>query len=85
MARVSILSKHIISRAPTELSYSQKSAFNKDVIAEKNWSFELAVKSEFFLPTFVIVGFQEKNRSANQYANDNVFCRASVLGALGYI
>ena len=46
MAPVEIISKLIISRAPTELSSIERSVINKDVTTGHKWSFYKVLKVE---------------------------------------
>ena len=47
---------HIVSEAPTELSYSERSSYMKDVTTGKNWTFELGMGDGVDIPIYVIVG-----------------------------
>ena len=53
------LSEHIVSRAPTESHYVERSVFQKDVKAQK-WSFALGGKIQSDALIYVILGFEEK-------------------------
>ena len=47
----------ILNKDPTELFYTERTVFRKDVNTNNNWTFELG-NSGKSTPTFVIVGFQ---------------------------
>ena len=51
-----IILGHILSKAPTELSYIKRSPFVKDLTSENNWVFELGVGDGIDIPIYVIVG-----------------------------
>ena len=38
-----LMLSHIVSKAPTELTYIKRSTYMKDVTTENNWTFELGV------------------------------------------
>ena len=46
----------ILTKDPTELYYTERTVFRKDVNTNNNWKFELGDSGES-LPIFVIVGF----------------------------
>ena len=52
---------HILNKDPTELFYTERTVFRKDVNTNNNWTFELG-NSGGSTPTFVIVGFQARNK-----------------------
>ena len=49
----------ILNKDPTELYYTERTVFRKDVNTNNNWTFELGNSGES-TPTFVIVGFQAR-------------------------
>ena len=53
---------HIVSKAPTELSYIERSSYMKDVTTENNWTFELGVGHGIDVPIYVIVGFMQRDQ-----------------------
>ena len=48
---------HIVSKAPTELSYIKRSSYMNDVTTENNWTFDLGVGDGIDIPVFLLVGF----------------------------
>ena len=67
----------ILNKDPTELSYTERSVFRKDVNTNNNWTFELGNSGEV-TPTFVIVGFQARNKIDSQTHDNATFNRLSV-------
>ena len=56
IAQQTLLSKHIFSRVPTELSYIDRSVGVKRLDAQSNWFFALGVKGGIDVPRNVIIG-----------------------------
>ena len=54
----SIMTGHIVCRAPIEIHYFGRSVFENEVNAQKGWKLKLGVKNEFDAPIYVFVGFQ---------------------------
>ena len=50
-----------LNKDPIELFYTERVVFRKDVNTNNNWTFELGNSGESS-PTFVIVGFQARNK-----------------------
>ena len=59
------------------MSYTEHSVFRKDVNTNNNWTFELGNSGES-TPTFVIVGFQARNKFVSQTHDNATFDRLSV-------
>ena len=68
-----LLSEHIVSKAPTDLRYIERSVFQKNVKAQNGLSFELAGKSEINSPIYVFVYFQERVWPDKQEHKTDVF------------
>ena len=81
MAHYAMLSKQVISRAPTEGFYPERSTFNKDVFNRNIWFFESSIGIETNVPFYVIVGFQKTSCLGDQNANNDVFYRPTVSRA----
>ena len=64
----------ILDKDPTELFYTERVVFRKDVNANNNWTFELGNSGES-TPSFVIVGFQARNKIDSQTHNNVIFDR----------
>ena len=56
----------ILNKKPTELHYIERVVFRKDVNTNNKWTFELGNSGES-TPTFVIVGFQARNKMIHKY------------------
>ena len=67
----------ILDKDPTELYYTERSVFRKDVNTNNNWTFELGNSGES-TPTFVIVGFQARDKIDSQTHDNATFDRLSV-------
>ena len=81
MTQDAILSKIILSDAPSDLSCIEESDFNKDIKTEQSWTFELSIESENIVPIIAIIGFQEISRLSHQNKNEDVFYRPTVSRA----
>ena len=62
----------ILNNNPTELSFTERTVFRKDINTNNNWTFELGNSGES-TPSFVIVGFQTRNKIDSQ-TDDNATC-----------
>ena len=67
----------ILDKDPTELFYTERVVFRKDVNANNNWTFELSNSGEL-TPSFVIVGFQARNKIDSQTHNNVIFDRLPI-------
>ena len=72
---------HIVSEAPTEISYNKRSSFMKDVTTGNSWTFELGVGGGIDVLIFVIVGFLQKDQFIQQHQSNDTFFRPSVVNA----
>ena len=61
--------------------YTERSVFRKDVNTNNNWKFELGNSGES-TPSFVIVGFQARNKIASQTHDNVVFDRLPISNAV---
>ena len=73
-----MLSKHFLSKVPTELQYEKRSAFTKKVITQKLWIFELGTQEGINVPIYIFVGFQQRVRQDSQNYNNDTYYRPSV-------
>ena len=71
----------ILNKNTTELFYAERSVFRKDVNTNNNWTFELGNSGES-TPTFVIVGFQARNKIDSQTHENATIDRLSVSNAV---
>ena len=72
---------HIVSKAPTGVSYIKRSSYMKDVTTEINWTFELGVGVGVDIPICVIVGFMQRDQFNQQHQNNDTYYRRSVVNA----
>ena len=71
----------ILDKDPTEIYYMERIVFRKDVNTNNNWTFELGNSGES-TPTFVIVGFQARNKIDSQTHDNAIFDRLPVSNAV---
>ena len=71
----------ILDKDPTGLYYIDQTVFRKDVNTNNNWKFELGNSGES-TPTYVVVGFQARNKIDSQTNNNSTFDRLSVSYAV---
>ena len=76
-----LVPSQIIKKDPTELCYTERTVFRKDVNTNNNWIFELGT-SGISTPTFVIVGFQARNKIDSQTHNNATFNRLPISHAV---
>ena len=55
----------LLNKDPTELFYTERVVFRKDVNIDNNWNFDLGISCAF-TPTFVLVGFQARHEIHSQ-------------------
>ena len=79
----------ILNKDPTELFYSERTVFRKDVNTNNNWTFELGNAGgnsggsyRESSPTFVIVGFQARNKIDSQTHDNAVFDKLPISNAV---
>ena len=77
----SILSKQILNKTPTQLQYSERSVFMKEVNTQNFWTFELGTQEGINIPTFIFVAFQQNDRQHDQNLNNDTFVRLPVTSA----
>ena len=71
----------ILNKDPTELFYTERTVFRKDVNTNNNWTFELGNWDES-TPIFVIVGFQAIKKIDSQTHDNATFDRLLVSNAV---
>ena len=76
-----LMLRHIESKIPTELTYSKRSSYMKNVTTENIWNFELGVGDGFDVPIHVVVGFMQRDQFNQQHQNNDIFYRSSVVNA----
>ena len=77
----STLSKQILSEAPSELRYVERSDFMKEVNNQNLWNFELGSHENMNVPIWILIGFQQRDRQDSQNLNNDTFCRLPVVSA----
>ena len=81
MENQQLVMDQILDKDPTELYYMERFVFRKDVNTNNNWTFELGNRGES-TPTFVIVGFQARNKIDSQTHDNAIFDRLPVSNAV---
>ena len=74
-----LLMRHIVSIAATELSYSKRLSYMKDVTTENNWTFELAVGDGIDIHFFSAAGLIQRDQFSPQHQKNDTFWRPSVV------
>ena len=54
------MSENGVSESPSERHSKERSDYQKEINARKDWNFELGVENDVDIPIIVIVGLQEK-------------------------
>ena len=75
----------ILNKDTTELYFTERTVFRKDVNTNSNWTFELGNaggNAGTSTPTFVIVGFQARNKIDSQVHDNAVFDRLPISNAV---
>ena len=70
----------ILDNDPTELFYTERTVYRKVVNTKNNWTFELGNSGES-TPSFIIVGFQARNKIESQRHNNAIFYRLPISNA----
>ena len=71
----------ILDKDPTEIYSMERIVFRKDVNTNNNWTFELGSSGES-TPSFIIVGFQARNKIDSQTHDNAIFDRLPVSDAV---
>ena len=71
----------LLNKDPTELFHTERVVFRKDVNTNKIWTFDLGHSGES-TPTFVIVGFQARNKIDSQTHDNTIFYRLPISNAV---
>ena len=71
----------ILDKDPTELYYMERIVFRKDVNTNNNWTFELGNSGES-TPSFIVVGFQARNKIDSQTHDNATFDRLPISNAV---
>ena len=81
MENQQLVMDQILDKDPTEIYYMERIVFRKDVNTNNNWTFELGNSGES-TPTFVIVGFQARNKIDSQTHDNAIFDRLPISNAV---
>ena len=71
----------ILDKNPTELYYMERIVFRKDVNTNNNWTFELGSSGDS-TPSFIIFGFQARNKIDSQTHDNAIFDRLPISNAV---
>ena len=72
------MSEQSLSKTSTELQYVERSGFIKEANNQNLWNFELGSQENMNVPTWIIIGFQQRD---TQTLNNDTFCRLSAVSA----
>ena len=81
MENQQLVMNQVLDKDPTELYYMERIVFRKDVNTNNNWTFELGSSGES-TPSFIIVGFQARNKIDSQTLDNAIFDRLPVSNAV---
>ena len=70
-----------MNKVPTELQFVERSAFMEEVNTQNLWSFELGTHEGIFIPIWIIIGFQQRERHDSQNMNNDTFYRLPVTSS----
>ena len=76
-----LLLGHIVSKAPTELSFIKRSSYMKDVTTENNWNFALGVEGGIGITIYVVAGLMQRSQLNQKHQNKETFFKPSVVNA----
>ena len=81
MEKQQLVMDQILDKDPTEIFYTERTVFRKDVNTNNSWTFESG-KSGESTPTYVVVGFQARNKIDSQTHDNAKFDRLPVSNAV---
>ena len=81
MENQQLVMDQILDKDPTEIYYMERIVFRKDVNTNNNWTFELGSSGES-TPSFIIVGFQARNKVDSQTHNNATCDRLPISNAV---
>ena len=76
-----IITEHALSEVPTNIAYIQWSVQMKAVEKQNCWTLEIGLGDKVVVPVFIIVGFQQEDRSNDQTLNTDASYMPPVWGA----
>ena len=71
----------LLNKDPTEVCYMERIVFRKNVHTNNNWTFDLGNSGES-TPTFVIFGFQFRNKIDSQTLDNATFDKLPISNAV---
>ena len=72
MENQQLVMDQILDKDPTEIFYTERTVFRKDVNMNNSWTFELGNSGES-TPTYVVVDFQARNKIHSQTLDNAIF------------
>ena len=72
----------ILNKDPSELFYTERTVFRKDVNTNNYWTFELGNSNNGSCPIFVNVGFQARNKIDSQTHDNATFDKIPISNAV---
>ena len=81
MENQQLVMDQILDKDPTEIYYMERIVIRKDVNTNNNWTFELGSNGES-TPSFIIVGFQARNKIDLQTHDNAIFDRLPISNAV---
>ena len=81
MENQQLVMDQILDKESTEFNYMERIVFRKDVNTNNNWTFELGNSGES-TPTYVVVGFQARNKIDSQKHDNAIFDRLPISNAV---
>ena len=81
MENQQLVMDQILDKDPTEIFYTERTVFRKDVNTNNSWTFELGNSGES-TPTYVVVGFQARKKIDSQTHDNAIFDRLPVSNAV---
>ena len=76
-----LMMDQLLNKDPTELYYMERIVFRKEVNTNNNWTIGIGTSGES-TPTFVIVGFQDRNETDSQTRANAIFDRLPISNAV---
>ena len=72
---------HFVSKDATELSYTIRSFYLKNLTTENNWTFELGIGDGIDIPIYVKFAFMQRDQFNQQHQKNDTFYTPSVVNA----
>ena len=81
MENQQLVMEQMLDKDPTEIFYTERTVFRKDVNPNNSWTFELGNSGDS-TPTYVVVGFQARNKIDSQTHDIAKFDRLPISNAV---